>query len=424
MECPLSIHQTQDRTDGLCSVKSEETREHAMMHRTFSTGLHTGAQRRPLLAMAVAAAAATVLAACGGAPAASNSNNASGGAAGAGAGAVEQSKEFATVPQPGPAIDVSSLKGKTIYWIPITSQAPIFSVEQKAATEAFAAAGITLQLCDGQANPAAVAKCVNQAVSAKAGGIIATSIPPEFAAQAFSSAVQANIPLEFVNTKDATVPADWGKLAAALPANFVQQAKINNDLIIKDSGGNAKVLLVGVTDSSVTTSAYEEGMKAYLKDKCPKCEVDTVEVGSTTLSNLASQVSASLVKNPNTQYIFVEFDSFAPPVVQALRQLNKTKSIKLVTMLGQLDGLQRVADGTAFADTGYSIAALGWNEADVMMRLMLGNDPAVAKHVTPIKTFTQSTVQGLDLSQEGWASGKWTSQDDFRAMFKKLWNVG
>jgi ribose transport system substrate-binding protein len=368
---------------------------------------------RQLTTLFALASVAMVLTACGG------TNSTSGSVAEA----APQLEKFSSVPKPGPAIDVSALKGTTVYWIPITSQAPIFSIEQRAAEQAFAAAGITLQLCDGQANPAAVATCVNQAVAAKAGGIIATSIPPEFAQTAFASAVGAGIPVEFVNTKDATVPAEWGKLAAALPANFIQQARINNDLIIKDSGGKANVLLVGVTDSSVTTSAYEDGMKKYLVDECPDCKVATVEAGSTTLSSLASQVSAALVRNPATQYVFVEFDSFTPPVVQALRQLNKSRSIKLVTMLGQLDGLQRVDDGSAFADTGYSIAALGWNEADVMMRLMLGEDPQVEGHRTPIKTFTKATVQGLDLSEDGWLSGAWTSEDDFRSMFKTLWGV-
>jgi ribose transport system substrate-binding protein len=377
--------------------------------------LSNKSRRRPFALGAALAATTALITACGGTGSAADDN--------AAVEAVPQLPEFSKVVPPGPAIDVSSLAGKTVFWIPITSQAPIFSVEQAAATEAFAAAGVKLQLCDGQASPASVAKCVSQAVSAHAGGIIATSIPPEFAQQSFATATAAGIPVEFVNTKNAVTPAQWGDKAAALPANFVKQAQINDDLIIKDSGGKANVLLVGVTDSSVTTSAYQQGMKGYLQDKCPKCKISTVEAGSTTLANLPSQVNAALVKDPGIRYVFVEFDSFTPPVVQALRQVNKANSIKLVTMLGQLDGLQRVSQGAAFADTGYSIAALGWNETDVMLRLMLGTKPDTTKYVTPIKTFTKSTVQGLDLTQKGWLSGSWTSADDFRAMYRKLWGA-
>lgn len=345
------------------------------------------------------------------------------GAASPGDSAVAQPTGYDKLPAPGPAIDASSLAGKTIYWIPITSQAPVFSIEQSAATEAFAAAGVKLQLCDGQANPAAVAKCTSQAVAANAAGIIATSIPPEFAQQSFGAAVAAKVPVEFVNTKDAVTPTAWGKLAAALPANFVTQADVNTDLVIADSKKKADVLLIGVTDSSVTTTVYQHVQEKYKSD-CQDCKVATVEVGSTTLANLSAQVSAALTKDPSIGYVQVEFDSFAAPVVQAIRQLNKSSSIKVITMLGQLDGMKRVADGSSFADTTYSLAALGWNEADVMLRLMLGKDPAIAGHKTPIKTYTAANIKGVALTEAAWKSGEWSSRDDFRAMYKKLWGLG
>ncbi|TXN29467.1 sugar ABC transporter substrate-binding protein [Lacisediminihabitans profunda] len=372
---------------------------------------------RVVIAAAVVTATVALLAAC-------SSPGSPQGHAASTAGDIVQIKAFSSVPKPGPTIDVNSLKGKTVYWIPITTQASVFTVEQAAATEALAAAGIKLQLCDGEANPATVAKCVNQAIAAKAGGIISPSIPPEFAQQAYASAIAAGIPLEFVNAKDSSVPAGWEKLAASFPSNFVDQAKINDDLIIKDSGGKANVLMIKVTDSSVTTHAFDVGMKKYLQDTCAGCGIDTVEVGSTTVSNLSAQVSAALVKNPKINYVFPEFDSFSAPVVQAIRQLNKSSSIKVVTMLGQLDGLQRVRDGGAFADTGYSLAALGWNEVDIMLRLMLGKTPDVGAYRTPIRTFTSANIGKFDLTQAGWQSGKWTSDDDFRAMYKSLWSVG
>lgn len=373
---------------------------------------------RILIGVALAAVTAIGLTACSGAGG-STSPSTSGGPD-VGTGAVVG---YEKVPAPGPAIDVSPLKGKTVYWIPITTQAPIFNVELKAATQAFEAAGVTLQLCDGKASPDAVAACASQAVNAGAAGIIATSIPPEFAQQAFAAAAKAGLALEFVNTKDATVPAEWGKKVAALPSNFVVQEKANVDLILKDAGSDAHVLLVGVTDSSVTTAAYQEGMQDYLAQKCPKCTISNIQVGTTTLSNLSSQVGAALTKDPSISYVQVEFDSFASPVVQALRQLNRSSSVKLLTALGQVDGLQRLANGTQFADTGYSISALGWNEADVMLRLLLGTDPQVDGHRTPIRTLTKGNITGLDISEAGWLSGAWTSSDDFRAMYRTLWGL-
>lgn len=383
------------------------------MHPTPSAP--SSARRLAAAAMALPAAA-VLLAGCGGAAAGGSTSSTPDLV-------VAQLAEHSSVPVPGPPLDVSSLRGKTVYWIPITSQAPVFGIEQAATAEAFAAAGVTLQVCDGQANPAQVTRCVDQAVAAGAAGIITSSVPPDFARNAFAAAVAAKIPIEFVNAQPSEIPAGWGAYATALPPEFGTMAEISSDLIIADSKGKGNVLLVGVTDSSVTKTTYEKSMKGYLAKECPGCTVDSVLVGSTTVSNLASQVGAALVKNPNTRYVHVEFDSFAPPVVQALRQANKAGNVKLVTNAGQLDGMQRVAAGGGWADTGWSIAACGWNEADVMLRMMLGQDPLADAHQTPIKTHTAATVKGLDLTRAGWLSGAWTSDDDFRMMFTKLWGV-
>lgn len=336
-----------------------------------------------------------------------------------------QPAELASVPPPGPPLgDVSSLAGRTVYWIPITSVASVFTVESTGAKEAFASVGVDLQVCDGQAAPDVVARCVGQAVAAGAAGIIATSIPPEFASQAFGGAVAAGIPTLFVNTADATTPPEWGSMAAAFPHNWNDQAALNNDLIVADSKGEAEVLLVGVTDSSATRNTFEQGMQADLAEKCPGCTVHTVPTNSTSIANLTSLVSAALVRYPDTGYVFVQYDSFAAPVVQALRQLNRAGSTKMLTMLGQIDGMKRVAAGEQFADTGYSLTALGWNESDILMRMMLGQDPLVSAHKTPIKTYTAANIKGVDLTQAGWESGQWQTEEDFRSMYRNLWGVG
>ncbi len=344
--------------------------------------------------------------------------------AGSTASAPAQPQQFASVPTPGPPLrNTSSLRGRTVYWIPITSVAPVFTIESNAAKEAFGSLGINLQVCDGQATPDVVARCVSQAIAGKAAGIIATSIPPEFARQAFGNAVNAKIPTLFVNTADATTPPEWGHVAAAFPDNWKDQAALNNDLIVHDSGEKAHALLVGVTDSSATVDTFKNGMQADLAKKCPHCTITAVPTSSTQISQLTSLVSSALVKDPSINYVFVQYDSFAAPVIQAIRQQNKQGNVKLLTMLGQLDGLKRVASGQEFADTGYSVAALGYNESDILLRMMLGQDPLVAAHVTPIKTINGANVGALDLTEEGWQSGHWQTDADFRAMYRKLWGA-
>ncbi|CAA9436929.1 MAG: hypothetical protein AVDCRST_MAG35-3028 [uncultured Quadrisphaera sp.] len=375
---------------------------------------------RTLLAAGAVTALALLVAGCAGdAPAVVGQAPSSDAAS-----APPQPPELATVPAPGPPLgDTSSLQGRTVYWIPITSVAPVFTIEGTAAAEAFESVGMDLQVCDGQATPDAVGRCVGQAIAADAAGIIATSIPPEFSRQAFGDAVEAGIPTLFVNTLDDSTPPEWGELAAALPNNWADQAALNIDLLVEDSGGDAEVLVVGVTDSSTTVDFFENGIVGQLEAACPDCAISTVPTGSTSINQLSSLVSSALVSQPGTEYVIVQYDSFAAPVVQALRQQNRQGEVKLLTHLGQLDGLQRVADGDQWADTGYSLSVLGWNSADVLLRMMLGQDPLVDAHLTPVKTFTAANVGEVDLSQEGWQSGQWQTEEDFRAMYRELWGV-
>ena len=375
---------------------------------------------RTLLAAGAVTALALLVAGCAGdAPAVVGQAPSSDAAS-----APPQPPELATVPAPGPPLgDTSSLQGRTVYWIPITSVAPVFTIEGTAAAEAFESVGMDLQVCDGQATPDAVGRCVGQAIAADAAGIIATSIPPEFSRQAFGDAVEAGIPTLFVNTLDDSTPPEWGELAAALPNNWADQAALNIDLLVEDSGGDAEVLVVGVTDSSTTVDFFENGIVGQLEAACPDCTISTVPTGSTSINQLSSLVSSALVSQPGTEYVIVQYDSFAAPVVQALRQQNRQGEVKLLTHLGQLDGLQRVADGDQWADTGYSLSVLGWNSADVLLRMMLGQDPLVDAHLTPVKTFTAANVGEVDLSQEGWQSGQWQTEEDFRAMYRELWGV-
>lgn len=381
----------------------------------------TVARSRRLLGVAAAAAAALVMSACAaGAPA--GDDDSGGGSTGGWAGP-QPIEGFESVPAPGDPIDVSSLAGKTVYWIPITTQAPIFNIEASAAKEAFEAAGVNFQVCDGKASPDAVSACVTQAINADADGIITTSIPPEFAQQSFAAAAEAGLALEFVNTPTSEVPEEWGPRVVALPFNFVEQQRVNAGIVMEDSDHQANVLLIGINDSAATTFVYENGMKAAFEEDCPDCTVSDIQAGTTTLSNLSSQVSAALTRDPGIQYIMVQFDSFAPPVVQALRELNKASSVKLLTARGDLSGLQRLADGQQFVDTGDSVAATGWNQADAMLRLLLDQQPVAENYVAPLRTFDQASVQGLDLTEEGWLSGAWTSDDDFRSMYRTLWGV-
>jgi ribose transport system substrate-binding protein len=83
---------------------------------------------------------------------------------------------------------VSALKGKTVYYIPLVQQIPGFVVTAATMKTALAKVGLNLQVCNGEAQPSAIAACVTQATGAHAAGIVLDSIPYGMAENALMAA--------------------------------------------------------------------------------------------------------------------------------------------------------------------------------------------------------------------------------------------
>src|SRR4029077_9540656 len=66
---------------------------------------------------------------------------------------------------------------------------------RRALKQGLAKAGLALQVCNGQGQPSAVAACVQQAVGAKAAGIITDAIPYGMAGNAFDAAKAKGVPI-------------------------------------------------------------------------------------------------------------------------------------------------------------------------------------------------------------------------------------
>jgi ribose transport system substrate-binding protein len=139
-----------------------------------------------------AVALALLAAACGSSSKHSSSTSSSGSSSGvahASAVVASLSKPTTTFAPPGPPVErVKSLKGKSVWYIPISLSAPVFAVGNTALHTALGKVGITVHACSGQANPSATAACINQAVARGAGAIITDAVPVVLAANAFASA--------------------------------------------------------------------------------------------------------------------------------------------------------------------------------------------------------------------------------------------
>lgn len=374
------------------------------------------------------AVATTLLAAVAcGAPTSSSAGAGGGdssapGVAKAKAAAAKAAQRLPAYPVPSETVDgVSALKGRTVYYVPITQQAPQFGITARALKKALGAAGLELQVCNGGSNPSQVSSCVNQAVGARAGAIITDSIPYGMAANALGAAQKKKIPVLISDQiPDPAHPAS-GTLAY-LEGGGRAMLVAAADWIIADSAGGGKVLINMSTDSP-STKAYVASAQAEFKARCPKCKVVVNPISSANFSMIASSTSSALLRNPGVQYVLSEFEQYLQPTLGGIQQSGKSAKVTAVTTAAQVGGLQTLKGGTVLkANVGQASAFQGWASTDAVLRMMLKQK--VRPVTTPIRLFTTDNVGSVKLTSQAEDSGSWFGPADFPAAYQKLWGVG
>ena len=397
---------------------------------TFRSGRSTRPLgRRAAAPVALVALAAMALSACsssstsaGADPVGSSgSASASGGTATAAANVAELTKELSSYPVPTATLSgVSKLKGKTVYYIPITQQAAQFTVTGNALKQALASVGVNLQICNGGSNPSTIAACINQAVGASAGAIVTDSIPYALAGNALDAARAKKIPVLVTDQiVDSSRPADstLGYIEGAGSAQLVAIA----DWIIADSNGKAKVVLNESTDSP-STIAYVTKAQDEFKQLCPDCSVTVNKISSANFSLIASSTSSTILRTPGVQYVVSEFDQYLQVTQGGVQQSGKAASVKGVSSAAETAGLRMLKSKNFLdVDAGQASAYQGWATADAALRLMLGQ--TLPDYTIPMRLFTRDNVGSISLDSAAEASGAWFGPTDFTSKFKTLWGA-
>src|SRR4051794_34384855 len=391
-------------------------------------GLHHTAPR----AVAVAAGLAALIAAgCGSSSDSSSTSTSSAKAAGgqdtgvafAKAEVAKYEKLVTDFKAPGPALDGKKVKGalsgKTVWYVPVFLQAPVFSADAKALVEPLKLAGAKLQVCDAKANPTQAASCIKQATAANAAAIITEAIDWSFAPQAQAAAVKKGIPIIASNNDNVSdFPDD--PLVQTVSANVPKTWRLMTDYIIAKSNGKAN--LVWAADNSNGGKIAAAAMEDELKTRCPGCSATKVEYSDLAIQRLATGISTAMVKNPKVEYVAGAYD--APAGIFALQGAKQVQGRKFtyVTATGQPPGLQRVAAGQQAATPGGDTAVSMWNTADALFRVVT-KAPPVEEYNNALRIFTKDNLPADVKDAKGYAEGTWYSDGSFRPVYSKAWGL-
>lgn len=322
-------------------------------------------------------------------------------------------------------------KGKKIVVISVGQASISSSIPSNAAAEAAKAIGWQVTIYDAQLNPSLSVGLVRQAVNSGADGIILDAIDCPLAKSALQEAKARGIKVVPIYAYDCNDPAfkatadpplfngiiNYGPDAAKDIDQYTKDAgAASADAVIYATHGKAKV--IAFNDPEITVLNYTA--QGFLDEiaKCGGCQVvDKVDFTGAELGPaLQQKVSTALLQHPEANAVKSPFTAasllgISPAVVQA----GRTAGIYVMGGEGfqpELDLLRN--------DHGINAVNLtpsdwtGWAAVDTLNSFFIGQQPVDSGLGQVL----------VDKNHNLPASGPYVPSIDFKAAYKKAWQVG
>lgn len=305
----------------------------------------------------------------------------------------------------------------SVYWLEgnIQSILPI-TTGFKGATDALGWNLTTLSY--DPSDPQGPSAAMQQAIDGGADYIAVSGQDTDKLGQGLDAAKSAGIPVIELYSTDEIGGADNGIYANIGSAAYSQASyPLLADLVISDSGGQGKVLVVSVPDFPILNVATDS-IKAAFEQGCPDCDLQSLDVSITDAYNgtLPSQIVSALQTDPDIGYVYVTYGDLAAGLPEALSSAG-LDSVKLLGHVPNPEQLQSLADGTSFAWIPLPRPESGWAAVDAMVRLAAGQEIDQPQHeVLPIEIWTPDNVPTPVVEFEGPAG--------YQDQFKALWGLG
>lgn len=311
------------------------------------------------------------------------------------------------------------LHGKTVWWVPIGDSVASIHAIGLAFTQAVEAAGGRVRMCDGKFSPVDIGQCLTSARNDGAAAVATYFVDYTMAPNAFDSVAAKGVPvlvagseadkantpmLSFVDTSEMTTHIDESVAVAGVAA-----------------GGNHPSAIAMMLDDSPTSLAGTKAMAKKFSAMCPGCPLATVDYTSANADKLTSNAAAAMLRNQNANVFLVPNDGMVPAIQQAIKTSGRT-SVKIVSALGDLNGLQMVKSGAESGDVGLAVTYMGWFTANELFQQLVG-DKLSPTPTNVARYFDSSNVGSLELTPTGYDTGSWYGDDSYRAAFKRAWGL-
>jgi ribose transport system substrate-binding protein len=323
---------------------------------------------------------------------------------------------------PGSKLNLSKVRGKTVFNIPDSSANPFANNIALAEGQAAKLLGINYIDYHDQGLATQWVAGMYQAISRKVdlinvfGGVDPKVIHPQIVA-----AKKAGIRVIGTHIYDKTQHPLYVESNVVAP--YVAAARLEADWVILDTKANADVLVV-TSNEVVPTKAIVAALKNEFAQHCGStCKLSFFNAPvSDWATKIQSNVQSALLRDPKINYIIPIYDSMSQFVVPAIIAANKIGKVHISTYNGTpfvLGYMQQKSDIVRM-DVGENLDWLGWAYIDADARVLSGQKlPLQFDEHTPLRVFTRANVKQAGTPPE-LSTGYGTA---YQSGYKRLWGV-
>jgi ribose transport system substrate-binding protein len=369
-------------------------------------------------AVAAFVALALLASACGGASATNGSGgggSSSGASSSAGVAAAKAlvdkySQQPTTIPASQP-IGKPIPRGKTAVFV--SCGTPNCAVEGNIIRQATNLFGWTLKVINTDGTPETQKAAFDQAAQQKVDVVLYSAVDRSTFASDIP-AFQANH--TFLSACCITDPVGNNGIGYAIdvPSQTAIIGQLMAAWIIDQSGGNASSVYFNLPAFSILDT-QGAAYKAYMRQNCPKCSVDSVDIPATALGkDVPTRIVAYLRAHPSVKWVTVSVDALAVGLPAALRSAGLS-DVQIVGEGATSTNLQYIHAGQQSASVAFPYYEVMWAMVDAAARYEAGAPVPASVGATPW-LLIKSTAPNTN-------SDAFPTVADYAAQFEKLWGV-
>lgn len=325
------------------------------------------------------------------------------------------------LPTGGP---VNPPKGKNIWVVSVGQSVEATQIDTAAMREASGALGWTVHVFDGEFEPSRYLTGVEQAIAAKADGIILLVVDCKLVKSGVEQAVAAGIPVVGAQAQDCKPGLFTYNLEFAGNADYREWLAddfggIQAKWLVGKTNGQAKTIVTEETDADAAIVTYEGIVDVY--DECPGCEiVDTVTfVGTEFGPPLQEKIEQSLIQHPEANSFIAAYDAVMTGGggAAALRGSGRLNEILAMGGEGSAPAIDLIYQESGLdACSGLSLDWEGYGSIMGLARIFAGQDP--------YRGNSGLGAQACDREHNLPAKGEtYQPPFDFRTAYRKLWGL-